>query len=321
MASFEKINYNIRANKSIERKMIAEVLQKLVFFRPLNEYRYIGFGSAYFTDFILFHKVLGMNDMISIEINEGNKNRFDFNKPFSCINIEYGSSTTVLPNLELDKKNNIIWLDYDGKISNDTFSDIDSIVLNACSGSVFLVSLNVEVDRGKEDNGMNQLIKDIGKERIPIEFLEEKINQRTYPKIVYEMIDRQVKKTLMHRNGGSDSEIKYFQLFHYLYKDGANMLTIGGILANNTQERLINKMKLDEIRHLSFDNKEFKISCPNLTYKEVHLLNNLLPCELELTAKGTIRNSEFKKVHLGHSDIIKYSELYKYYPNFAETNL
>src|ERR1700761_6192677 len=111
-SSFEKINYSLRPNKSIERKMICEAFTRLSLLDHLSNYRYIGMGSAYFADFILFHRNLGMTNLISIEKEESKKARFEFNKPFSCIDIKYGNSSTVLPNLELEKSKNIVWLDY-----------------------------------------------------------------------------------------------------------------------------------------------------------------------------------------------------------------
>lgn len=321
MASFEEINYNIRANKSIERKMISELIQRLSFFSDLINYRYIGLGSTYFTDFILFHKYFGLTNMISIEKEASKKARFEFNKPFSCIEMHYGDATTILPNLELDENLNIIWMDYDGKTEDFVFSDIDTIIANSRAGSLFLVSINVEQSPGTKDDRMKELIKQVGKSRIPLQFEDSNLNNKNLPKVIYEMIDTQIKKSTLERSGGDDSIIEYRQLFHYLYKDGAQMLTVGGLLLDAKQKRKFNRLKTENIKHLSSTAEPTKIKCPNLTYKEVHSLNNLLPCELEITNTGQIKNKEFKKIPLNPYDVKSFAELYRYYPNFAETNL
>lgn len=323
MASFEKINYNHRPNKSIERKMIGEAIQKLDHIDDLINYRYIGFGSTYFTDFILFHKRLGIEKMISIEKEEDKykKLRIEFNKPFSCVDIKYGDSSTILPNLELDKQLNIVWLDYDDKISESVFSDIDSIVANTTAGSMFLVTLNTEPDSGDKDARLQNLIERVGRQRIPSEFLDLNFNNINYPHVVYEMVDRQIRKTILERTGGDPSLLEYFQLFHYLYKDGAQMITVGGILLDGKQKKHLRKMKFKELKHLSDNQSAYRIKCPNLTYKEVHYLNNLLPCTLEKNQKGLIKNPEFKSVPLNASDIENFAEVYRYYPNFSETNV
>lgn len=321
MASFEEINYNIRANKSIERKMIAEVIQKLSFISDLENYRYIGLGSTYFTDFTLFHKGLGIKNMISIEKEESKKERFEFNKPFSCIKMEYGDTSTVLPNLELDKHLNIIWLDYDGVIEDYVFSDLDSIVSTCLPGTLFLISINVECSHGSRESRTKELIERIGKEKIPAKYLDQNLNNITFPKLAYEMIDTQIRKSLLERTRGNSSILDYSQLFHYLYKDGAQMLTIGGILFDNKQSTILKKINFNMIEHCSFDNEPFRIKCPNLTYKEINYLNNLLPCELEISKNGNIQNKDFKKLPLNQEDIKRYAKVYRYFPNFSEVNI
>ena len=229
MDSFEKINYNLRPNKCIERKMICEVLSRLSFIDDLKNYRYIGFGSTYFTDFTLFHKQLGIDDLISIESAEHKKERFELNKPFSCIQILYGKATTLLPNLELNVKKNIVWLDYDGVLEDYMFGDIDTIVSSAKEGSVFMISLNVDSLQGNKEGKFKSLAQKVGKQRIPIEFHNENLNGKKFIEVIYKMIDMQINKSLSERNGNNLKKIEYKQIFNYLYKDGVSMLTIGGI--------------------------------------------------------------------------------------------
>ena len=64
-ASYRKIDYRVRPAKAVERKMFVEILRKLSEFGRLEGYRYVGLGSLYFSDFKLFHRVLGFDSMIS----------------------------------------------------------------------------------------------------------------------------------------------------------------------------------------------------------------------------------------------------------------
>lgn len=323
MSSFELINYNIRVNKSIERKMICEVLNRLSLIDTLNNYRYIGFGATYFADFNLIHKQLGITDLTSIEAEEEKRERFELNKPFDCIKMIYGTSTEVLPNYDLHKKKNIIWLDYDGVVKDYIFSDINTIVSNSIAGSVFLFSVNVELPRDKRNKkkAIEVLKERVGEERIPVEFLQNTLNPQNYIKLVYQMIDRQIKKSLSIRNGTNENQLEYKQVFNFLYKDGAAMLTVGGIIYNNSQKQAINKMKLEELKYFRSNEDIYRISCPNLTYKEIQLLNSLLPCDFNLDEFKNITNENFKEIPIDSIDIINYAEVYRYYPNYAETNI
>lgn len=86
------VNFSLRPAKSIECKMLCEAFRQLSIFSDVEAYRYIGFGSKYFSDFTLIHKTLGIKDMISIERNVQNRARFEFNRPFDCIRLMFGES-------------------------------------------------------------------------------------------------------------------------------------------------------------------------------------------------------------------------------------
>ena len=83
MNSSRKINYSTRVAKNIERKMIRDLLTRYSSSFPMDEYTYIGFGAKYFTDFLMVHKYLHIDKLISIEGDVGNKLKYDFNKPLN----------------------------------------------------------------------------------------------------------------------------------------------------------------------------------------------------------------------------------------------
>lgn len=331
-SSFEKINYNLRPNKSIERKMMCEALSRLSFIEHLNKYRYIGFGSPYFADFILIHKSLGITDLISIEKEESKKNRFEFNIPYSGIKMHYGHSTTIIPNLELDKKKNIIWLDYDDKISDFMFSDIDSFFLNAKSGSFFIISVNVEQDYPPWDSTtkekkitlkefrLTELVERIGKSRIPVEFIDLNFNTNNLIDVSREMINRQIAATLINRNGNHKDLIEYKQLFNFVYKDNATILTVGGLIFDKSQKSIIPKMAFEELPFIQESAESYKIQSPNLTFREIKALDKALPDSMEQN-NGKFKNKKLQKIPLIPTDIKNYSKLYRYFPNFTESNL
>ena len=110
--SSDKINYLIRPAKQVERKLIIEALQCLGKKYKIPNYTYVGMGSRYFVDFQMIHKLLGVKDMISFEMEEDKIKRFDFNLPYKFIDLQPGKSTAILPTIDWSK-NLIIWLDYD----------------------------------------------------------------------------------------------------------------------------------------------------------------------------------------------------------------
>lgn len=107
-----KINYELRPYKFTERKMLLSTFARICHYYQ-GEYRYIGFGGLSFTDFKLFHKELHIEKMCSIEGGGLSKERLEFNRPYSFIQIHKDLSTNVLSRIELNKRS-LVWLDYNG---------------------------------------------------------------------------------------------------------------------------------------------------------------------------------------------------------------
>lgn len=68
----EVIDYSLRVQKNVERKIFGDVIRSLNYFDAVENYRYIGFGSFYYKDFLLLHEKYNIHSGISIEID----NRF-----------------------------------------------------------------------------------------------------------------------------------------------------------------------------------------------------------------------------------------------------
>ena len=141
--SSDKINYLIRPAKQVERKLIIEALQCLNKQYHISEYTYVGMGSRYFVDFQMVHKFLGIRDLVSMEKEEDKIKRFEFNKPYSFIDIQPGFSTDILPTL-CWTNDYFIWLDYDYKISTSIIDDIEIICDNVRSGTILLLTIDEE---------------------------------------------------------------------------------------------------------------------------------------------------------------------------------
>lgn len=322
--NFESINYNLRAAKNVERKMLCEAFSRLSALDSLKNYRYVGFGSAYFTDFNLFHKNLGLTKLLSIEKEDKreHKKRIDFNKPYSCIEVQFGEASEVLPRLDWQKwKKTLVWLDYTGKLDASMLGDIQTVLSLIKPGSIFLISVNVEQDQYNPQTKadaqtwrLNQLEKRIDKTNVPLRAYELNLNLDNNKSVIREVIDNTITNALSVRNGGARQDLKllYKQLFNFVYKDGAAMLTVGGIVYKENQSSTIESMfsNIDFIRE---GEEIFEIVVPNLTYREIHALDKLLPTFSASTIK--------KSIPLGTDDINRYKNIYRYFPNFTEVNL
>ena len=311
MSSHRTIHYGLRPAKNIERKMICEAIQRLDRFRELQDYRYTGFGSRYFSDFIIFHKLLGIKQMMSIEKDTANKEWFEFNKPYKCITPLFDHSNNILPKIDWSPPT-ILWLDYDGKLEKSCFEDIDSFCSNAIPGSVLLITVNAEPSREPLQKRKRQFINDTGENRWPSEFNHKDLVRTKFPKLLRKIIDNEIQEYISIRNGvlADEKKIRYKQLFNFLYEDGAQMVTMGGIIYEHEQASELEKCSFNDFNYIKFGEDNYKIEVPNLTFREIHFLNQLLPVtdELPLTF---IPNKEFKQ----------YAQIYRYFPTFTEAEV
>lgn len=348
-SSYENINYSIRPGKAIERKMLCEALRYLSFIQKLNKYKYIGFGSTHFVDFSLFHRMLGLTNLLSIEKDVQNEMRFRFNRPFSRIELKFGDSNEILPNISWDKLS-IVWLDYDSKLRkiiydpllhSNMFADIESFFFKAKPGSVFLITLDVKPDLPKEIIGteeikipsteagivkfrMEQLIERVGLDKVPVKFRGLNLNIENNPKVIYHIVSNEIAEIVKRRNyGNSKDNIQYQQLFHFIYNDGTLMLTLGGLIYNDKQTDAVEKVfsHLNDLEFFKKNDEPFEIIVPQLTFREIHLLDSFLPDRIDKQTGRIVQDKKFVRriPALADDDKINYSKIYKYFPTFAET--
>src|SRR3990172_5776474 len=104
------MDYRLRPAKHVVRKLLAESFLRFDRLVPLEAYRYVGFGGLFFEDFVLFHRLFGFADMVSIEVRTDSKDRFEKNRPFGIVKLKFGRSDDVLPTLDWSQPV-ISWLD------------------------------------------------------------------------------------------------------------------------------------------------------------------------------------------------------------------
>ncbi|MDW8802460.1 hypothetical protein P8V03_15025 [Clostridium sp. A1-XYC3] len=424
MRSYDSIDYRLRMRKFVERKMIKESCQRLYYFDHIDQYRYIGFGSLYFVDFKLFHKELGIKEMISIEYepDEGKQLRFEFNKPYEFIRMNYKKSTDALNEINFDKRS-IVWLDYDGNLEKYMFDDLSILLDNIMSGSIFIISLNTSINGKKTSKLVIELNKHLGKLKkirekldklslseiaksekllnelivnmeknicgrynrrelryyckefqksfityssnekhiynnvkelnefnaiimLIIELLKNEDNCReknlkvdrfmrdyegftTRQKykenelsdkkshiVIKEMFDVHINKTIKYINNTRDDpdKIIYKQLYYFTYKDGASMVTFGGILYEKKEEEYYNRCCFENLDYIKNGEEEYNICIPKLTDKEMEYFNNSFFYNGEIASENEWKESELK------NECKLYKQIYRYLPHFTNAD-
>ena len=308
--SGQRINYTLRPAKCVERKILRELLSKCETCIPIHEYRYIGFGSFYFSDFVLFHNQLNIDKMISIE-SSARIDRYNFNKPYQCIEILSGTAMSMLSGKIAfsEEKKDIIWLDYDDAFNQSMVEDMLVAAGKISAGSFLFTSFNQSLDRDP-DNRLNDLKERFG------DFLPQldvkDINNETSAQLFYEILDAAIQKTISERNVAENRNLVARTFFFIKYRDGAPMLTIGYYFAEHDEwEKFVNS-KVSHFQWFTINKVPQTIAVPCLTKAEIREINRFLP--------GTPPVEIQQKLpYLTLSDIEKYAKIYKYYPNFLDS--
>lgn len=312
MPSFNAINYSLRPSKSIQRQIVFDGVRLLQDSMDLDRLAYIGFGSIWFTDFVIAHKLLRIDDMVSIESHDIGYSRAKFNAPFYTVRLEHGLSTAILPKLFddhlLSNRPWMIWLDYDCSFDESVRDDVRSVIENAPVNSIFVITFN----------GLDRKYGDKPKERV------ERLRQLLGPVVPDELEAVACKAARMQvtlADLGLDfmksiaanmaRPGRFIPAFRVLYRDGAPMVTIGGILPARGAARDVQDLVSTKSWPAS---PEKPISAPHLTIREATVLQSLLPREKKLT-RADIQDLGFD---LEDEQIEAFEEYYRQYPAFAQ---
>ena len=311
------INYKTRPAKSVERKMMCEFFRQANKLFPIDEYRYIGFGSFYFVDFTLFHRILGINKMISIEIDSMCKTRYEFNKPFKCIDIIYGKSNDVIPNLNWKTAcKDIIWLDYDGLIGKDVLEDFYECVKRVESGSFISISYKIDVEfERNEGKRMPWLIDRVG-DYLPRSIEEKDVSKRNVSEILWCSVKNVAERAISEKNAFYEDNEEFVALpvMNFKYNDSIEMMTITYIIIQIKEIEKFESCDFKKFQWYVTDQVSYNINAPQLTAAEIREINRILPIERAEDLKNKI---DF----VDEESLMNYSKIYKYYPNFEEVNI
>jgi hypothetical protein len=328
MSSFREINYTLRPAKATERRMLGEAFRRLYPFERVENYRYIGFGSIYFSDFQVVHRALGIDDMVSIERDTAAKACFEFNKPFRSIDLKFGEAADILPALTWDRRS-IVWLDYDGRLDTAVLSDIGTFCTSAPTGSALVVSVNAQPDPEPNEEGRKEFEQKTGVPfdagqyrlakleeqipgRVPLNTVGKDLRKNGVAAAFYRAIINQIEEQLSVRNSTLSNEKRFFwrQFAHFLYKDNALMFTVGFMIVSEEERPLFDACSFDGLSFVRTGADPYTIRVPCLTGKEIQHLNAQLPTN-SAKPKPTCPG-------VSEKDIDTYSEVYRYFPNFSE---
>jgi putative O-methyltransferase len=305
--SYLKVQYDLRPAKQVERRMLIDTLHMLAAANfPIRDYQYTGFGSIYFVDFILFHKLLGIKRMTSIEHSERIKSRVRFNKPYASVDIFMGSASEVIPRLSSDRRH-LLWLDYDDVLNASQLTDIRLAATYLSPGSLLLVTVDAEPPGDKDDGPAEwgqHFHQEAGELAANLSAVGD-FRESNLAKVNVQIIERAIKAGMAGRDAA------FFPLFNFLYADGHRMLTVGGMVVTDPERRQILGSEVVNAHFVRLDLRKppYPIRVPRLTRKERIYMDSMMPCKARWKPRA---------FELPTEDVQAYRQIYPFFPAYAE---
>lgn len=310
--SFTAVNYSLRPSKTIQRSLVFDGLRRLQEILTWDNAAYLGFGSIWFTDFILAHRTLGLERMISVEENLIGFRRATFNRPYKFVQVIRGKSFDVLPKVFAQARfrntPTILWLDYDSELSESIIDELRWAVDNAKDDSVLLVTVDATeklygiTSRQRLDR-LTQLFGERSTRSLDRDQVSDIKLSETLGSLIMSLF-----KNYSRRIAKQNAIVPAFQI---PYQDKASMVTIGAVFPRQELfRRTREKVQAPSWGGFVTD----PIVAPHLTSKEVAVLQGNLPSRDPLTRQN-IRDLGFD---LEIDQLRVFQEHYRRYPTFAQ---
>lgn len=312
--SFEKFNYLLRPSKQVERKLLIETMHHLATIGyPIYKYTYVGLGSIYYADFLLFHKYLYINKMTCVESSDI-PNRMKFNKPFRFIKLRMKPVSEVISQLG-PKTRYLVWLDYDTPLSLAKLADLDGLSQILAPRSILLITVDaetrhlIEAEDGPEDKTELGLLRFLNENfgHLLIEDIKESdLSKHDFPHLLSKIVRAQLDKSFLSR-----PSLKFHQLLNFVYADGAQMITVAGVIDRVDAAREIEKSGIFKtLEYTSQSDELVRISVPPLTIREKQWIDSKLNKGLSA-----------ERLDIDDTLLANYMKYYRDYPTYYETLL
>jgi hypothetical protein len=336
--SFTRIDYQIRSNKNIERKLVFDALSSVRAVINFTNHKYIGFGSMWFSDFRLAHKMLALDQMISIEYS--NSPRAEFNMPFCNIEVKDGDCLLVLKAFPSEdwKSPFVAWFDFDGNLNDNVVEILDLFLEKSAPDSVLLITINaciLNYQNGRKnvvdsinDTSVGTVGQFLGMNNIDQRFKPTQIGAGKYKDISREDFPEFLADALLSRiehqivsigRESGENPIQFIPAFNLCHKDGVEMVTVGGIIASKDNMAGWTSGLRD---HLPIEPEKKKpifqrLDLIPMTLKEKMELNACLPNPEE----EFLKQAKKRGLELDDENMKKYRLYYRHFSIFVESQV
>ena len=268
--------YHLRPNKTADRFAFIEAIRRLATLSGggLSDYVYHGLGGPYLEDFRLLYEFCPDIRMVSLEKNEQTYERQKFHRPCSTLQLMNDDLSSFIARYDPGDSKSVFWLDYTD-LSYSNFEEFKALLGTVTENSMIKVTLRSEPKDYRAHQGKDRA------DRFRAEFadvlstpsanLPRKLEEFAY--LLQEMLQVASEQALPP----AATPLTFVPVSSFCYSDGTGMLTLTGIVCQNTRRRDVEQVFGDwPFANLTWDPPKL-IDVPVLSTKERLHLQRLLP--------------------------------------------
>jgi len=332
------IPYHLRPHKAVDRRIFIDLLGRLERWRPLTDYVYLSMGAYPLEDHKLIHRILGITRLVAFDKEGSIVARQLFNKPIETCRCIERTSGQVVNKLDHvldecgfgDPAGVIVWLDYtDPKKLGVQIREFETLLDRLSAGDVVRVTVNAHphelIDKpvGKlttaDDKRAGQFDALQGriKEFLPSWATADHMTADELPRVIAESFAAAAFKALP-----VSGTFTFRPLSLVRYADGAQMLSITGVIAKRTDEgEMLARLGMETWPFGSDSwSSIHKLVVPDLTTRERLFLEREV---VSRTAAEIVAALGFDEASgIAVSDFIDtYKKYYRFYPTLLAAEL
>ena len=298
-------NYQLRANKAIDRLIFMDAIRRLDHLEHLDEYTYYSLGGPYLEDCRALYEVNQAIRMTSIDTNPEVIKRQRFHLPCSHLKLIRSDMSAFITQYDAKDKKSIFWLDYT-RLAYSDLDDFRALLTRVAINSIIKITVRAQYTDYAKSGKSEEFKREFGI-LLPDPGAGPPIGHKKFATLVMQMVRIAAQRALSGANS-----VTYQPLCSFYYSDSTQMVTVTGIVCSRA-ERVKVRSTFGDWMLASFNWAAPKrIAVPALlTTKERLLLQKWLPAKKN--PGGTLRRA------LGYGldeDRPRNNELLKQYAQF-----
>ena len=264
--------YHLRTNKAVDRAALVEAIGILANGESLGNYTYYGMGGPFLEDHRLLYSAYPQLRLVSIEEDEQTYQRQHFHRPCSdeILDLRHQDFRSFLRTYETTDQKSIVWADYTG-LQYEHIDNFVALLQTLPNGSMVKTTLQCQARSYLKDAVQRHFRTQFG--AVLSASVTIPAQEHQFAGMLQGMMQVAAQQAL---HGIGNREFQPVSSIYY--KDGVGMYTLTGVLCS-TEERPALRARFADWQFASLDWEiPLHVDVPELTTKERHYLQNLLPC-------------------------------------------